>query len=170
MTKLLRLAAGILCLGVLALGVVVFDFACPRTDPSSNDPNRRSSMAEEVARHEQLDQLAEAIRRRREAKRQVVEEMIARRRSLDEAIEQFRALDRQWPELGIWITRHEAVLLSPDEWAGRDVLYVVQLLLMDRPDEAAAVAGRLEKEQRELLADRTKRRPGPDDPRTEQSR
>jgi hypothetical protein len=154
MSKFLRLAAGVLCVGVLALGVVAFHFGCPRTDPPSNDPNLRSSMPEEGARKEQLDQLEDAIRRRREAKRRVAEEVIARRCSLAEAIEQFLVLDRQWPKLDLWITKPEDGWLSPDEWAGRNVLHFVQRLLIARPDEAAAVAGRLEKELQELLADR----------------
>jgi hypothetical protein len=167
MRKFLRLASGVLGFGVLALGVVAFHFACPRTDPPPKDPDLRSSMTEEGARKEQLGQLEEAIRRRREAKWQVAEEVIARRCSLAEAIEQFHALDRQWPELGIWITKPEDVLLSPDEWAARDVLHFVQLILIDRPNEAAAVADRLEKELHELLSDQKKRRPEPADPRTE---
>ena len=41
--------------------------------------------------------------------------------------------------------------MSEDERGGRDVLYFVGLVLADRPDEAAAVADRLEKELQELL-------------------
>jgi hypothetical protein len=60
--------------------------------------------------------------------------------------------------------------VSGDEWGGRDVLYFVRLVLADRPDEAAAVAGRLEKELQQLLADRKKHLPAPAEPRTEWSR
>src|SRR5262245_9197191 len=87
MSKFLRLAAGVLCVGVLALGAVHFDPACLINFPHGWDPDNRASLAEEVARNEQLDQREAAIRRRREAKRQVAEEVIAGRRGLAEAIE-----------------------------------------------------------------------------------
>jgi hypothetical protein len=168
MSKFLRLAGVVLCVGVLALGVVAFHFACPRTNPPSQNPNLKSSMAEEVARHEQLAQMMDAIRRRWETKRQVVEEVIAQRCSLAEAIEQFRALDRQWPDLRSGITKAEALWMSEDEWGGWAVIAQVRQVLADLPDEADAVAGRLEEELRELLADRKKRRSTPSDLRTEQ--
>jgi hypothetical protein len=60
--------------------------------------------------------------------------------------------------------------MSEDELDGRAVIAQVRQVLADRPDEAAAVAGRLEKELHELLADRKKRHLAPADPRTEQSR
>ena len=56
--------------------------------------------------------------------------------------------------------------MSEDERGGRDVLYFVGLVLADRPDEAAAVADRLEKELQQLLAERNKRRLAPAEPRT----
>jgi hypothetical protein len=170
MSKFLRLAAGVLCLGVLALGVVVFDPACLSNFPHRWDPDKKASLVEEIARNEQLDQREDAIRRRREAKAHVAAEVIARRRSLAEAIEQFRALDQEWPEFRSAPQTSEELGISADEWGGRDVLYFVRQVLVDRPDEAAAVADRLEKELRELLADRTKRPPAPADPGTERSR
>jgi hypothetical protein len=69
MSTFIRLAAGDLCLGVLVLGVVAFDFACLHTAPLPGDPDTRPPMAEE------------ATLRRTEAKRHVGEEVIARRRS-----------------------------------------------------------------------------------------
>jgi hypothetical protein len=113
-------------------------------------------MVEEIARNEQLDQQEAALRRKRQAKRGVAAEVIARRRSLAEAIEQFQALDREWPELPSNPQTPEELGISAEEWSGRDVLYFVQLVLADHPDEAAAVIGRLEKELQELLADRKK--------------
>jgi hypothetical protein len=44
--------------------------------------------------------------------------------------------------------------MSQDEWDGRGVLNSVRQVLTDRPDEAAAVADRLEKELQQLLAER----------------
>jgi hypothetical protein len=170
MSKFLRLGAGVLCLGMLALGVVVFDPACLLTFPHRGDPDKNASLADEIARNEQLDQQEAALRRQRRAKRRVVAEVIARQRSLAEAIEQFRTLDQEWPELPSAVPTPEELGISADEWGGRDVLYFVRLVLADHPAEAAAVAERLEKELQELLADRKKRPPAPADPRTERSR
>jgi hypothetical protein len=127
-------------------------------------------MVEEIERKEKLDQKEEALRRQRQAKRTVAEEVIARRRSLAEAIEQFQALDREWPEFLIAPRGPADLGISEDEWSGRDVLYFVGLVLADRPEEAIAVAGRLEKELQQFLADRKKRRPEPADPRIEPRR
>jgi hypothetical protein len=161
MSKFIRLAAAVLCVGVLALGVVLFDPACPLTYPPRRDSRKGVSMAEEVARNEELDQREDAIRRRREAKAQLAAEVIARRRSLAEAIEQFRALDREWPENHRGPRTPEDFGMSQDEWDGRAVLDYVRRVLTDRPAEATAVADRLEKELQQLLADRKKRLPAP---------
>jgi hypothetical protein len=170
MTMFIRLAAGVLCCGVLALAVVCFDPACLLNVLHGWAPDKKASMAEELARKEQLDQREAVLRRQRQAKRTVAAEVIARRRSLAEAIEQFRALDREWPE-SLFAPRGPAdVGMSEDECSGRDVLYFVGLVLADRPDEAAAVADRLEKELQQFLADRRKRRPEPENPRLEKNR
>jgi len=58
-------------------------------------PNDGASMAEEVARNEQLNEQYAALRRQRQAKRLVAAEVIAGRRGLAEAVEEFRGLDRE---------------------------------------------------------------------------
>ena len=133
--------------------------------PPRWDPNDWASLAEEIARNEQLDEQEAALRRQRQAKRLVAAEVIAGRRSLAEAIEEFRALDREWPDFGPAPHWPADVGMSADEGAGRNVLYFVRLVLADRPDEAAAVADRLEKELQKLLADRKKQQPMRADPR-----
>ena len=170
MTKHLQLAEGLLCLGVLALGVVAFDFSCLRNAPLPGDSEVRPLLADEVARREQLRQREEAIHRRNEAKRHVAGEVIAGRRSLAEALELFRELDREWPENRPWPHAPAGVELSQDEWDGRGVLDSVRQVLADRPDEAAAVAGRLEQELQQLLAERKKRPPAPSESGIERSR
>ena len=160
MTKFIRLAAGMLCVGVLALGAVYFDPSCLLTYPAPWDPGRRNSMADELTRREHLKQLHEASYRRHETKWQIAQEVIAGRRGLTEAIAQFRALDRQWPE-NFPIQPPEDFGMSEDEWDGWNVIDFVRQILADHPDEAAAVADRLEKELQQLLADRKKRLPAP---------
>jgi hypothetical protein len=161
MSKFLRLAAVVLCLGVLVLGVVYLDPACPLTYPAPWNAEIRSSMADDLARREHLRQLEQATLYRTTAKWQIAQEVIAGRRSLTEAMEQFRDLDRQWPDLRSGITKPEDLWMSEDEWDGRAVIEQVRQVLADRPDEAAAVAGRLEKELQRLLAERRKRPPTP---------
>ena len=52
-------------------------------------------MVEEIARNEQLNEQYAALRRQRQAKRLVAAEVIAGRRGLAEAVEEFRGLDRE---------------------------------------------------------------------------
>jgi hypothetical protein len=98
-------------------------------------------MAETLARSEQREQLRESSFPRVEDKWQIAEEVIARRRSLAEAIEQFRDLDRQWPDVRAGTKKPELPWMSEDEWDGRAVIHRVGQVLADRPDEAGAVAG-----------------------------
>jgi hypothetical protein len=60
--------------------------------------------------------------------------------------------------------------MSEDEWLVWGVLYYVEQVLADRPDEAAAVIARLEKELQEILADRKKRPAAPVEKPIERSR
>jgi hypothetical protein len=166
MNKLIRLTSGFLCLGLLALGIGVSHLACPLRWDGGKSP----SLAEERGRDVKLKESFEALRRHREAKRQVAEEVMAQRRSLAQAIAQFQALDQDWPEGRLRFQTPKDFGMSEYEWDGRSVIYFVQQVLADRPDEAVEVVGRLEKELQELLEARKKRRPAPADPRTEQSR
>ena len=112
-----------------------------------------------ITRGEKLKQLREASSRRIEARWQIAKEVIAGQRSLAEALEQFRNLDRQWPEFRADTKMPELAWMSEDELDGRAVIAQVRQVLADRPDEAAAVAGRLEKELQQLLAAKKKRLP-----------
>jgi hypothetical protein len=170
MSKLLRLVVSVLCFGVLALGVFLIDFVGQLASPHREDPDTGVSLAEELARTERLKLLRDASYRRVEDKWQGAQEVIAGQRSLAEAIEQFRDLDRQWPDIRTGIQKPEDLWMSEDEWDGRAVIEQVRQVLADRPDEATAVVGRLEKELRQLLAERNQCHPAPADPKTEPSR
>ena len=162
MNQLLRPAFGFVCLGLLALGITISQLACPLRWNGGQSP----SLAEESGREAELQQSFEALRRQRQAKRQVAQEVMAQRRSLAEAIAQFQALDRDWPEGRLRFQKPQDFGMSEEEWDGRSVIYWVQQVLAERPDEAAKVAGRLEKELHELLAKRKKRHPAPVEPPT----
>ena len=74
MTMFIRLAAGVLCFGVLALAGVCFDPACLPNVLHGWAPDKKTSMAEELARKEQLDQREAVLRRQGQAKRTVAAE------------------------------------------------------------------------------------------------
>ena len=158
MNQLIRLTFGLLCLGLLALGITVSHLACPLRWDGDNRP----SITEERGREEKLKQLHDATRRRLEAKRQVAGEVIARRRSLAEAIEQFQVLDQEWSSIPFRNRTPEELGMSEEyEWDGRLVIDQVRQILVNRPAEAAEVASRLENELQDLLAGRKMRRPAP---------
>jgi hypothetical protein len=157
-------------LGVLVLGIVALNPNGPLLSAFLGCVGKRATLLEEMGLQEQLDQGKDALRRRREAKWQVAEEVIARRRSLAEAIERFRALDRQGPPGRLEAQKIEDFRMSEDEWDYQRVINYVREILGDRPDEADAVIARLEKELQELLADRKKRPAAPVEKPIEPSR
>jgi hypothetical protein len=162
MGKLLRLAALLCCLGVLVLGIVALDPNGPLLSSFWGCSAGKISLAEEIERSERIARHKEASLGRLDTRMQIAEEVIARRQSLAEAMEQFRALDQERPKFGSESKRRKALgISSEDERVGREVISMVRQLLFDRPDEANAILGRLEKELQELLADRKKRRPAP---------
>ena len=166
MNKLIRPAFGFVCLGLLALGITISHLACPLRWNGGKKP----SLAEERGREANLKESFEALHRQRQAKRQVAQEVMAQRRSLAQAIEQFRAFDQDWPEGRLRFQTPEDFSMSEYEWDGRSVIYWVGQVLAERPDEAAKVVGRLEKELQELLAKRKKRHPAPVEPPTKRCR
>jgi hypothetical protein len=167
MSKFLSLATGIVCLGVLALAVLVFDPSCLPHYPLSERNPLQPTWVEIFARKGQLKRFEEDLHHLGETKQQVAQEVIAGRRSLAEAIDEFRRLDQPW----ISVNHEEQTLvqlrISEDEWRGRNVISFARRVLADRPDEAAAVADRLEKELQEFLVERGKQHPRQADLRIE---
>jgi hypothetical protein len=184
----LRLMAGLSCLGVLILGAVflystgslwpsVPTGAAPKTVLSEERKREEQVIAvknpvlpEQLQRVEQLRQGEKAIQRFKQAKLQVAEEVIAGHLSLAEALEAFRELEGQ--RLSNITKQHvlKEWKMSEDEWLGQGVLDYVQQVLVDRPDEAAAVMARLKKQFQELLAERKKRPAAPVEKPIEPSR
>jgi hypothetical protein len=133
MNPLIRTATIAIVVSVLAVCVVSLRFACSPADLSA------------IRRSEELEQLQEATFRRLEARRRVVRELIDRRFTLAEALERFEELDQEWPDYREVGPRIRA-LGSGEEWSYRHILAIVEEILHDRPEEAAAVLRRLEKE------------------------
>jgi hypothetical protein len=126
--------------GLLAAGLFSVRFACSPVD------------FREVDRSEDLEKRHKDTARRFEARQQLVQELIAQRRTLAEAIARFQEVDREWPEYTAALPKRFGREWVGEEKAYRYVLATVQDLLHDRPEEAAAVIGRLDKEYQQLQA------------------
>jgi hypothetical protein len=168
MSSFLSLATGMLCLGLLALAVFVFDPACLPHHPLSERNRSLPTWVDLLDREAQLKQELEDFNRYVEAKQQVAKKVIEGQRSLAEAIDEFRKLDQLWMSISTQERSLKQLRISEEEWLGRNVIYFARRVLADRPDEAAAVADRLEKELQKLLADPRKTCVAPTDPRAEE--
>ena len=100
-------------------------------------------------RSEELEQLRQATLRRMEARRDVVRAVIARCCTLEEAIEQLQELDHEWPD---YSASRSKVPVSGEEWSYGFLRAEVEEALHGRPEEAAAVLRRLEKDYQQLQA------------------
>ncbi|HEY7308918.1 MAG TPA: hypothetical protein VH643_06065 [Gemmataceae bacterium] len=156
MNSQLRPAIVAVALGLLAVCVFGLRLACTPADLSA------------LHRNEELEQLREATFHRVGARQRMVRELIDRRRSLAQALERFEELDRDWPDFSPQAAEERAGR-SEDEWAYQHILVIVRESLRDRPEEAAAVLRRLEKDYRQLQADGQTPSTGAME-RTEQSR
>lgn len=170
MGKLLRLAGLSGCLGVLVLGTVALDHNGPLLSSFRGCSAGKISLVEALAKSEQTARIKEASFRRLNTKKQMAEEVIARQRSLAEAMEHFHALDQEWPQFGLGFETAKARGISEDEWYGPAVINTVRIVMFDRPDEVAAVVARLEKELQQILADCKKRPAAPLEKPIERSR
>jgi hypothetical protein len=107
------------------------------------------------ARHsEELEWAQRATFRRMESKRQVVQEVIAGRCSLGEALAWFRGLEGECPEYATVVAKVRARQGRDAERHYRNITALVWDLLGERPEEAAAALRRLEEDYRRLRAGR----------------
>jgi hypothetical protein len=156
MTAMIRPVLVASFVGLLAAGLFALRFACSPAD------------FRELRRSEELEQRQRATARRIEARQQVVQELIAQRRTLAEAIAHFQEVDRDWPDYTAELPQRFGWEWVGEEKAYRYILSTVQDLLHDRPEESAAVIGRLDKEYQQLQAG--KRAPSVTTERIEPSR
>jgi hypothetical protein len=136
-------------LGVLALGVCSFCFICSSPDFLWGDITAVNLLSQAIQRREYLKQMRFASDRRRDALRRVVEELIAERCTLAEAMTRFRALDREWPDYST-APPFDPAPEALEEKIYQKILSFVEFILKDRPEEAKAVADRLEREYQAL--------------------
>src|SRR5262245_55697009 len=148
MNALLRLAVVVTVMLPLAvLGCFGLRIAC--------NPEALRILLREARLREELQQGQQATLRRVESKEQVVRDVIAQRCSLKEALARFQELDREfdreWPdscskqsEIRAWRWPSEV------ERQYRNIIATVNDLRRDRPEEAATVLRRLEKDYQQL--------------------
>jgi hypothetical protein len=151
---------------MLVLGVLAFNPAGRLVSSFRGHSADQPALGEEVGRKEDLKDTENALRRRREAKWRLAEEVIDRRLSLAEAMERFQALDHDWPPGRVRVA--ESLRISEDEADGQGVFIYVRFVLQSRREETGAVLDRLKKELQELLADRRKSSAAPVEPQREE--
>jgi hypothetical protein len=148
MNALIRLAVVVTVLLPLAvLCCFGFRFAC--------DPEELRSLLRVVRHREECQQAQQALLRRVESKEQVVRDVIAQQCSLSEALARLQELDREFDrECSASIPKlaeiHAWKWPSEVEGHYRYIIAMVKSRLDDRPEEAAVVLRRLEKEYQQL--------------------
>ena len=113
------------------------------------------SLLREARQREELQQAQQATLRRVESKEQVVRDVIAQRCSLREALARFQELDREldrlWPDSFPKQSEMRARQWSSEvEGHYQYMIVMVKALLRGRPEEAAAILSRLEKDYQQL--------------------
>jgi hypothetical protein len=143
----LRLAVVVTTVAPLAACLLGLRFAC--------GPANFGELMRQARHAEELQELQRATFRRLDSRRRVMQELIDRRCSLVEALRWFGELDHEWPD---YTTPSSKVLrqvgLSDEERRYRHITAMVQDLLGERPEEAAAALRRLEEDYRQLRAGR----------------
>jgi hypothetical protein len=104
----------------------------------------------EAARREaEVEHLEQALKRREEARRQAVQELLSQRCTLKETLLRFQALNQEWPDI-IVMARVAGAEESDEEIAYRLILQYVQIALSERSEESAAALRRVENDYQQL--------------------
>ncbi len=148
--RIRQMAIGASYMMVLALSLWGIRFAC---SPGSwnLEADTRDRLSHEINRRRLLEEAQVATLQRRQAQRQVVEEWLAGRLSLSEAIASWRLRLRATtnPELpGLGLPDE----LDQEEAIVQRMLFFVAEILQARPDEARVTADRLRREHDTLHA------------------
>jgi hypothetical protein len=146
MNALIRQTVFVVILVPLAVCIFGLRFACDSTD--------FRSLVREVRRREVLQQWRRDTLRFTEARVEVVRELIAQRRSLTQALTRLQELDRERSDFIAKLSKtHERYFCHLEEHY-QYIIAIAKALLKDRPEEAAAVLRRLEKDYQQLQAGR----------------
>ena len=146
MNALLRPAVVVMIVAPLAVCLLGLRFTCALAD--------LGELMREARHAEELEWVRRATFRRMESRRQVVQEVIAGRCGLSEALAWFRGLEGECPEYAAVVAKVRARQGPDEERHYRNITMMVRDLLGERPAEAAAVLRRLEEDYRRLRAGR----------------
>ena len=146
MNALLRPAVVVVLVAPLPVCLLGLRFACGLAD--------LGELVREAGHSEELEWMQRATFRRMESKRQVVQEVIAERCSLSEALAWFRELEGECPEYAAVVAKRCGPQGPDAERQYRNSTALVRDLLGERPEEAATVLRRLEEDYRRLQAGR----------------
>ena len=151
MNALLRPTAVVVAVAPLLVCLFGLRFACGLAD--------LGELVREARHSEELEWMQRATFRRMESKRQVVQEVIAERCSLSEALAWFRELEGECPEYAAVVAMVRGRQGPDEERHYRNIIATAQDLLGERPEEAAAALRRLGEEYRQFRAGRRLRPP-----------
>ena len=151
MNALLRPAVVVLAVAPLAACLFGLRFTCGLAD--------LGELVREAHHSEELEWMRRATCRRMESKRQVVQEVIAGRCGLGEALAWFRGLEGECPEYAAVVAMVRGRQGPDEERHYRNIIATAQDLLGERPEEAAAALRRLGEEYRQFRAGRRLRPP-----------
>jgi hypothetical protein len=146
MNALLRPVVVALALASLAVCLLGLRFACGLAG--------LGELMREARHAEELEWVRRATFRRMESKRQVVQEVIAGRCGLGEALAWFRGLEGECPEYATVVAKVCGPQGPDAERHYRNITALVQDLLGERPEEAATILRRLEEDYRRPRAGR----------------
>jgi hypothetical protein len=146
---------------ILVVALAVLLAACVGGLSLVYDPDDLRDLIRSARRDEELEQLRRASARHIEAKEKAVKELIFQRCSLRETLVRWQELDREWlQEVERDWPGLVPGILEGHRWNRRDrsevdfyyecITWRAKGLLLDRPEEAAAVLCRLEKEYQQL--------------------
>ena len=147
---------------ILALAVLVPFAVCLFELRLGFDPVDFRQAIRNARRHEELEQLIQGSIRRQKCREMLAQEVIAKRCSLREALESMKEMDREWllemdrewPDYTKELVKKYRQDCSGPDWYYSRFTTEVEDLLFNRPSEAAVVLDRLEKEYRQLQAER----------------
>jgi len=147
MNPLLRTTVVVLVVVLLALGVFGFHLAC--------SPSDYQELVQASRRKEDLRERERASLRLRQLHKQAVQEWIAQRCTLAETMQRLpegdRELEQKWPAY---------YTIKQKEWASEEDRYYhlireyVEEILHERPEELATARCRLQRDYRQLQANR----------------
>ncbi len=153
MNALLRRAIVVLVVVPLAVCVFGLRFTC--------DSSPWRTLLREVHKQQQGQKLHQATLERVQDRQEVVRLLLAQRCSLKEALVHFQETNHEWPDYVTEAAKRDDWLSSELERSYQYIVALTEDLLANRPEEAAIVLRRLEKEYQHLRAGMAKKRSQP---------